>query len=200
MHIVIVLAEGINPSHDNPGIAFDDLVIGLVDHVSFELGMPIQLPKLISYNDPYGSVTIYAQPLTLNVSVDAILAPNTDVLKAKLSVIFPVSNLLQEYNSAVHIDNVVQQFIALWGILTYLAASGKVKDVEAFLHYNMGVMNDPVAGPHGKETKYARVRGEISHPADRGVRLADLPARVNMVLPEFRQIVRKAVAANICLP
>jgi hypothetical protein len=199
LRVVIVLAESVNPSHENPGAAFDDLVVGLVDHVSFELGLPIQSPKLISYNDPLGSVTVYPQPLPLGVSLDAILVQDSNVLKAKLSVMFPVSNLLQEYNAAAHIDNPVQQFVALWGILTYLAVNGTVRAVEAFLH-TLGVKDETVAGPRRPETKYARVRSEIAHPADRGVRLADLPARVNTVLPEFRQVVRKAVAAHVGLP
>ena len=200
LRVVIVLAESVNPGHKNPGVAFDNLVVGIVDHLSFELDFPIQSPKLALYNDPLGSVTVYPPPLTLNVSLNAILVQDSNVLKAKLSVMLPVSNPLQEYNSVAHIDNAVQQFVSLWGILTYLADNkGTVKAVDDFLH-TLGVKNESVSGPHGPETKYARVRNEIAHPADRGVRLADLPARVNEVLPEFRQVVKKAVAAHVNLP
>ncbi|MDR3568099.1 MAG: hypothetical protein P4L43_08745 [Syntrophobacteraceae bacterium] len=197
LRVVIVLAESVGPEPVNPGAAFDDLVLGLVEHLSFELGLPIELPALLSYNDPRGSETVYIKPATMALRGGAVFVLNSNELKTKLSAMVRVCDLLQDFNAAAHIDNPVQQFIHYWGVLTYVAGKGTVKAVEGVL-CPLGVRVEP--GPKGDETKYARVRSEIAHPADRGVRLADLPARVNEVLPEFRQVVKKVVADRVGLP
>src|SRR5271157_1177133 len=81
LRVVIVLAEDVDPGHQNPGAAFDDLVVGLVDHVSFELGFPIQSPGLISYDDPRGSVTVYTKPVSVVLRCGGIFVQDSNELK-----------------------------------------------------------------------------------------------------------------------
>ena len=128
--------------------------------MSFEPGFPNQSPSLRSYNDPRGSVPVYSEPLTVNVHVGGTIFVDSNELKAKLSAMVPISNLVQEYIAAAHIDNSVQQFVALWGILTYTTGRGTVAAVETFL-YTPGIRTSPVRAAWKRNMRESAVRSHI---------------------------------------
>jgi hypothetical protein len=199
LRITITLAEGNAPGREEVRSMYDDMAVALVDHVSFELGFPLDPPRAVSYTEPFGSATVFTAPATAFVRSNVVLVPDPEGFRKRLSALPPTSNLLQEYNAATHVSNSVQQFVAFWGLLTYITGKGTVAAVEEYLH-SQGIPNEPTPGPHGPETKFARVRGGIAHPSDRSVRLSDLPVHASEVLPELRSIVRRAIAASLGLP
>ena len=130
LRIRITLANGIAAENDASRQQYDEIVIALVDNIAFDLGYPLDPPRVNSYRGPSGSVTIFAAPAIIHMSGSATLLPDLAKLKKRLSDLPPSCTLLQEYNAAIHISNPVQQFTAFWGLLTFIARSDSVNAVE----------------------------------------------------------------------
>ena len=197
--ITLVLDSEDAPEVDEALGCFDDLALGLVDHLAFELGFPVDMPVPLSYSVAGGGVTVFAQAVGATIGCGAVAVGTPDSLRAKLASFIPPNELLQEFNSAVRLQNSVHKFLALWGLLGYLAASGNVRAIDRYLN-ELGVPYEPDPGPHGSETRFARMRGELSHPTQRGVRLSEISQRLESVLPQLESLVRQQVATQLSLP
>ena len=151
------------------------------------------------YQDCDGNRVLFAAGVAHGeANSSATLTPQTDVFVSRISKLVPMSPLLQEFNAAARIPNPVQQFVAFWGLLTHVVGKGSVNAVEVYLHSH-GVPDEPTPGPHGPETKFARVRGEI--------RILQIAASESPTarpdqkrIAEARDIVRTAVADKLGLP
>jgi hypothetical protein len=196
LRITITLANGNAPTGEVVESKYDDIVGALVDHVSFELGFPLDSPRVVSYIEPSGSTTFFATPAIVGGIVRGFPVTDQEGFRRRLSALLPTSYLLQEYNAAAHVLNPVNQFVAFWGLLTHITGTGGVMSNDKYLH-DQGIPYEPTPGHWGPETKFGRVRNEIGHPSDRGVKLSDLPMHASEVLPELKSIVRREIAYKI---
>jgi len=197
LRITITLADGNAPTGEVVKSMYDDIVSALVDHVSFELGFPLDFPRVVSYIEPSGSTTFFAAPLTLGIVLGrGFFVTDQEGFRRRLSALLPISYLLQEYNAAAHVLNPVHQFVAFWGLLTHITGKDDVTFNDKYLH-DQGIPYEPTLKGRGPETKFGRVRNEIGHPSGRGVKLSDLPMHASGVLPELKGIVRRAIANKI---